>query len=316
MSLLDAVTRWPWRRSAATGWIGVYAASPQRIVAAYAPATRAPRPTVEVAPVFDGADPAVPLLQWQHDHHRAAQASVLFNSVDYRIVPMATPPVPPAERRDALRWQLKDLLDFPVDEACLDCIDVPGPTAGAESRQVFAVASQPHLVGTWMKRYLARDLRLGAIDIPEMAMRNLSVLAAGDAAHAFVHLGLKSTRLVLVWQRELCSFRRFDVAAYSLGAADDDTRQMMLERLALEIQRSTDAFSRMFHGADLRTVWVSAVRDADEITNQLALLLPQTVSAYRVEDHIDLVSRDPVVDAARDLDFTLAIGAALRRQEH
>ena len=316
MSLLDAVSRWPWRRSAATGWVGIYTASPQRIVAAYAPTTPARRPSVHVAPVFDGEDPATLLMKWQHEHHRQAQANVLFNSVDYRIVPMGTPPVPPAERRDALRWQLKDLLDFPVDDACIDCLDVPGPMPGAESRQVFAVASQPDKVGGWMRRYRAYKLALGSIDIPEMAMRNLSVLAAGDAAHAVVHLGLKSTRLVLVWQRELCSFRQFDVSAFKLDAADEDTRLMLLERLALEIQRSTDAFSRLFHGADLRHVWVSAVRDADEITSQLAQLLPQAVSAFRVDEHVDLVSRDPVVDPERGLDFTFAIGAALRHREH
>ena len=267
---------------------------------------------MHVAPVFDGEDPASLLIQWQQDQHRHARANVLFNSVDYRIVPMATPPVPPAERRDALRWQLKDLLDFPADEACIDCVDVPGPTLGAESRQVFAVASAPAKVGGWMQRFRASRLTLGAIDIPEMAMRNLSVLAAGDNAHAFVHLGLKSTRLVLVWQRELCSFRQFDVSAFKLDAADDETRVMLLERLALEIQRSTDAFSRLFHGADLRTVWVSAVRDADQITHQLAQLLPQDVAAFRVEDHVELTSTDPVVDAERQLDFTFAIGAALR----
>ena len=317
MSILDAVTHWPWRRSVATGWIGVYTASAQRLVAAYAPAGgKGGRAAVQVAPVFDGVDPSVALLQWQHDHHRHAQTNVLFNSVDYRIIPMAAPSVPVEERRAALRWQLKDFLDYPADEACVDCVNVPGPIAGVESRQVFAVAAQPTKVLEWMKRFRQRRLELGAIDVPEMAMRNLSVLAAGNAAHAFVHLGLKSTRLVLVWQGELCAFRQFDVAAFTLDAADEEMRVALLERLALEIQRSTDAFSRQFHGADLRTVWVSAVRDADQISHQLSQLLPQAVEAFRVEDHVLLDSPDPVVDAERGLDFTFAIGAALRQQEH
>lgn len=316
MSILDAVTRWPWRRSAATGWVGVYRASEQRLVAAFSPTTaKGERATVQVAPVFDGADPMAALLQWQHEHHRQAQANVLFNSVDYRILPMPAPPVPAQERREALRWQLKDLVDFPVDDACIDCIDVPGPVAGVESRQVFTFATQPAKVLEWMKGYRQRRLALGAIDVPEMAMRNLSVQAAGEAAHAYVHLGLKSTRLVLVWQRELCAFRQFDVSGFTLEAADSEGRMALLERMALEIQRSTDAFSRQFHGADLRTVWVSAVRNAEQITDQLSQLLPQAVKAYHVQEHVGLDSDEPVVDAERGLDFTFAIGAALRRQE-
>ena len=281
-------SRSPWRRSADAPWLGVYAASAERLVAACARASgSASRPAVQVAPVFDGVDPAALLLQWQRAHARGAQANVLLNSVDYRIVPLDTPRVPPEERRQAVRWQLKDLLDFAADDACVDCINVPGPTPGAESRQVFAVATQDRTVRGWMQRYRDARLTLGAIDIPEMAMRNLSVLAAGPAAHAFVHLGLKSTRLTLAWQRELCSFRQFDVSAFKLDAADADTRTLLLERLALEIQRSTDSFSRMFHGADLATVWVSAVRDADEVSRHLSDLLPQSVQAFRVEEHAD-----------------------------
>lgn len=303
----------PWRHPGEVPWLGVYAASARRLVAACALPRRGSRPAVRVAPVFDADDPTAALLQWQRAHARRAHANVLLNSVDYRVVPLEAPPVPPEERRQAVRWQLRDLIDFAPDEACVDCIGVPGPTPGAEVRQVFAVATRDATVLGWMQRYRNAGLKLGAIDIPELAMRNLSVLAAGPAAHAFVHLGLKSTRLVLAWQHELCSFRQFDVAAYKLDAADADTRALLLERLALEIQRSTDSFSRLFHGADLRTVWVSAVRDADQISRHVSDLLPQSVRAFRVEEYVELDSRDPVVDAERGLDFTFAIGAAVRR---
>jgi MSHA biogenesis protein MshI len=304
------------RRNAGAPWLGVYAASAERLVAACSLPAKGPRPAVQVAPVFDGKEPAALLLQWQRAHARRAQANVLLNSVDYRIVPLDAPQVPPEERREAVRWQLKELIDFSAEDACIDCVSVPGPTLGAQARQVFAVATQAHTVRQWMQRYRDARLTLGAIDIPEMAMRNLSVLAAGPAAHAFVHLGLKSTRLTLAWQHELCSFRQFDVSAQKLDAADADTRALLFERLALEIQRSTDSFSRMFHGADLATVWVSAVRDADEISRRLSDLLPQTMHAFRVEEHVSLSSRDPVVDPERGLDFTFAIGAAVRHEAH
>jgi MSHA biogenesis protein MshI len=313
MSALSSLWRAPWQRRSDAPWLGVYSASAERLVAACALPMRGTRPAVQVAPVFDGTDPAAALLQWQRAHARHAQANVLLNSVDYRIVPLDAPRVPAEERRHAVRWQLKDLIDFSPEDASVDCIGVPGPTPGAEMRQVFVVATQSQIVRTWMQRYRDARLALGAIDVPELAMRNLSVLAAGPAAHAFVHLGLKSTRLTLAWQHELCSFRQFDVSAYKLDAADADTRTRQLERLALEIQRSTDSFSRLFHGADLGTVWVSAVRDADVVSRHLSDLLPQSVQAFRVEDHVDLTSREPVVDPERGLDFTFAIGAAVRQ---
>ncbi len=312
--------RWPWRRGTRAGWAGIYSAGPRRMVAAvsYAGERAADgRPGVNMAPVFDADDAGSAAARWLRAHHPQARANVLLNSVDYRIVPLDPPAVPDEELREALRWRLQELVDdLPLEDAALDLMRVPAPGPGSPSRQIFAVAARAQTVRDWMQR--CRDTRaaLGALDIPELAMRNLSVLAAGAQAHAFVHLGLKSTRLVLVWQHELCAFRQFDVAAYKLDGADDHTRDMLIERLALEIQRSTDSFSRQFHGADLRIVWVSAVREADRISQQLSLLLPQEVRAFRVEDHVALDSRDPVVDADRGLDFTFPIGAALRHVEH
>src|SRR5438128_8078367 len=104
----------PRRRRSDAPWLGVYAASPERLVAACALSSKDERPAVQVAPVFDGPDPAALLLQWQRGHARRAQANVLLNSVDYRIVPVDAPRVPAGERREAVRWQLKELLDFPA----------------------------------------------------------------------------------------------------------------------------------------------------------------------------------------------------------
>lgn len=305
--------RFPWSARGNTQGLGVYAISSERLVAACASQRDGQRPSIRIAPVFDGKDARTLLMQWQRANARRAQANVLLNSVDYRIVVLDAPAVPHAERSAAVRWRLKDLIDYSIEHACVDCVEVPGATPGTPGRQVFAVSTQVETVRPWMQTYREAGLSLASIDIPEMALRNLSVLAAGPAAHAFIHLGLKSTRLTLVWQRELCSFRQFDVSAFKLDAADADTRAQLIERLALEVQRSTDSFSRQFHGADLGTVWVSAVRDAEEISRSLAELLPQSVQAFRVEEHVHLDSRQSVVDPERGLDFTFAIGAALRQ---
>jgi MSHA biogenesis protein MshI len=314
MSIFDRFR--PQRSTDALSWIGVYSATQERMVAAIGHARPGAKPAVELAPVFDAPDPTLPLLAWQRSLKKPVQATVVLNSVDYRIVPLDIPPVPPEERKSALRWQLKDQVDFDPEGASLDCLLIPGPTATAEPRQLFVVATEARTVQAWADRYRQARLPLAAVDIPELAMRNLSVLAAGTEAHAFVHLGLKSTRLALVWQRELCSFRQFGVSAFKLADADEETRFGLIERMALEIQRSTDAFSRQFHGADLRTVWFSAVREADAVSQQLSLLLPQQVEPFRVEEHVDLAGRPSVVDADRGLDFTFAIGAALRGQLH
>mgnify|MGYP001162052850 CR=1 FL=1 len=311
MSFVQRISVLRSRGRSSAAWVGVYVGA-ERVVAALCSGRSHGRPEVRVAPVFDGERAAHDLLEWQRREYRHSATNLLLNSGDYQILPLDAPPVAPEEQRGAVRWQIKDLIDFPADEACIDCLAVPGATLGAESRRLFAVVAPKSKVQPWMQRYRQASLDLRAIDIPEMAFRNLSVLAAGDSPHAFVHVGLHSTRLALIWQRELCSFRKFDLSARMLENALDEEHPLIIERLALEVQRTVDAFSRQFHGADLSTVWLSSLRQPDALAAQLAPLLPQKVQVYHLADHITLQGSTPATDLERGIDVTLAIGAALR----
>lgn len=315
MSLLSVLSQRLRGRPSGMPWLGVYAGT-ERLIAAYATPRPGGKTQVKLSPPFEGAGANQALFAWARSQSRslgqALRANLLLNSNDYRILPVDAPAVPAEEQRTALRWQIKDLLDFPADEAVIDCLVVPGATQGSHSKRLFAVVSPQAPVAAWMQRFRGGGLALGAIDIPEMALRNLSVLCAGDSAHAFLHLGLNSTRLTLVWQRELCSFRQFEVSARNIESAQGDERAALLERLALEIQRTTDAFSRQFHGADLGTVWVSAVVEPERVVTDLAQWLPQRVQRFDLAEHVELDAADTALAADATLDFTLAIGAALR----
>lgn len=292
-------------------WVGVYVGA-DRVVAALCTARTNGRPHVRIAPVFDGANAAHDLIDWQRREQRNSATNLLLNTGDYQILPVDAPPVAPEEQRDAVRWQIKDLIDFSPADACIDCLNVPGPTPGADSRRLFAVVAPKAKVQPWMEHYRQASLDLRSIDIPEMAFRNLSVLAAGDTPHAFVHVGLFSTRMSLIWQSELCSFRKFDLSARMLENALAEEHPLIIERLALEIQRTVDAFSRQFHGADLSTVWLSSLRQPDALVQQLAPMLPQAVKAFHLADHLTIEGSTPATDLERGIDVTLAIGAALR----
>ncbi len=270
------------------------------------------RVQAQPSPAFSGEDSAVQALQWQRGLKAGWVGSLLLQAHEYRVELVDAPKVPREEQRAALRWQLKDLLDFAVEQAALDFVDMPGPTPGSRGERMFAMAAPHDVLARWVDDFRAQRCALDSVDVPEMALRNLVVLAVGDEAAALLHIGLGCTRLALVWQRELCSIRQFELSASQLHQASADDRQIQLDRLTLEVQRTVDAFSRQFHGASTPQLLLSCAAHGEQVLAYLADNTGLKARAYRLEEHLDWPADVPVQDVEQGIDYLLAAGAALR----
>ena len=68
------------------------------------------------------------------------------------------PDVPEAETKSAVRWRLKDFLDYPVDAATVDVIRIPpDPSAPTKARSVFAVSARNEHIAARMKQNQRRN---------------------------------------------------------------------------------------------------------------------------------------------------------------
>ena len=195
----------------------------------------------------------------------------------------------------------------------VDGLLIPATTAGAESRRMLAVAAHQDAVRTLMQQCRSARVALRAVDIAETALRNLSVLAGGDRAHAFLHVGRRSSRLLLVWQREICTFRQFEYDSESIAATPPHERGALLERIALDVQRTADAFVRQFHAAHLDTLWLCADARSLEALAELGQMLALKVQPYVASQYLELPPGAELFDAAEGVDYTLVVGAALRQ---
>lgn len=305
----------PTRTTTPKAWAAVRVRADLAIGAHQAPgAAPGRRPRVQLSPVLRGDDPAARLWPWLRGFGRQTATCVVLPARDYRIVPTAVPAVPEAERRQALRWQIRDQLDGPAEEAVVDGLLIPAAAAGAAAQRMYAVAAPADTVRGWMHAARTARVALRAIDIPETALRNLAVLVAGERAHALLHLGLRSARLVIVWQRELCALRQLEVSAATLAAAaTPEARGALVERIALEVQRTADAFARQFQGVRPEALWICAASADDALVPALTELLALPVRPFAAHEHLDLADGRDLYDAAEAVDYTLVVGAALRQ---
>ena len=238
------------------------------------------------------------------------RCSTLLDEDDYRIVQLETPNVAENERVQAVRWRMKDMVDFPVDTAAVAVATIP-----SEGRQenVFAVAASASVIGERMATFAEAKLQLDAIDIPEMAVRNVAALfEEANRGLAFLMLAGDDSLLTITYRGELYLSRRLEVSVQTLAEADGERRRQMLERLALELQRTLDNFDRQYGFISVSRLIVAAEYDCAGTVVALGENLYLPVVAVDLAQVADFSAVPELRSAERQAQGLLAIGAALR----
>jgi MSHA biogenesis protein MshI len=301
-------------RALSSGWMGVTSES-SRLTAAIVQRRQSGKPRLCAMQTFDGELSAKALSAWSRQQgHRGMRTNFLLGQAEYQILPIEAPDVALQERASAARWRIKDMIEFPVDDACVECLLVPDAPGSARMPQALAVVSQRQTVAQWLKHLREQGSEPTAMDIPELAVRNLASLLPGSGTVALLHIGLSRTLLVMVWQGELCSSRRFDLHASQLLAASPETREQLIERLGLDVQRTADAFERQFQAAALSGLWVTEAHEALSISDELGRFVGLPVKPFQLHEHLDFDTDIPLLDPAQHIDYVMAIGAALREE--
>ena len=261
-----------------------------------------------------GADLAADLRQLKKDAALSRRRCVAtLAQGDFQTFLMEAPDVPRHELAEAVRWRAKDLLGMPLERAVVDAILLP-QTSSLESRarQALVVCADRELVERVAKPLRDAGLLLAAIDIPELAQRNLAALCEDEnRGLAFLTLGKGGGLLTLTWGGELFASRRMEEGSSLWLDAEPAGRDAAFDRITLELQRSLDYFDRQFSFISIsRLVLAGGSELAD-----LAVFLGQTV--YMPVEIFDPAS---VMDMPEDPGFPACdaaglIGAALRMAE-
>ena len=179
---------------------------------------------------------------------RSGKRALLLGEPDYRIHMVDAPNVPPSELKAAMKWRLKEIIDFPVEEASYDILDLPADRRGSDqSHNVYAVAAKREVLRRYVERLDKARLPVSVIDIPETAQRNIAALYEEEnRAVAFLYLGESDALLTVSAQRELYLARRLDISLAQIRKVEGDARSDLFYRIMLELQRTLDNFERQF----------------------------------------------------------------------
>ncbi len=205
------------------------------------------RPRLEhCAVVPHGAEatdnPALAATARSFDFGRLAVTASL-NYEDYHLMLVEAPDVQPGELRAAVRWRLRDALDFHIDDAVLDVFELPAQERRGQAKMMYAVAARSAAVQRCSSMIAPIAPGLDSIDIPELCLRNISALLPQDQAGvALLVLEPRHGQLVLTRQGVLHLARRFDLARVSAEPPVNGGDAIDAAALALELQRSLDYY--------------------------------------------------------------------------
>jgi len=243
--------------------------------------------------------------------------TTLLTSDEYQLHQLDAPNVPAAELKAAMRWRLKDVIDYPLEAATIDVLDIPSDrNAAARNHQAYAIAARNSVIEARVKPFNDAEVPLEAIDIPDLAQRNISVLfESGGRGIAMLAFNQGVGLLTFTSGGELYQLRRIDITLTQLMEAGDEQRTQLFERVALELQRSLDHFDRQYSNVPIAKLLLAPLPQDIGLQQYLAPNISVPVETIDLAAALDFPAIPELKHPERQAQCLLTIGAALRDEE-
>ncbi len=245
-----------------------------------------------------------------------ARFTTLLAPNEYQLMMVEAPNVPVDELKTAIRWKIKDSLNYHVDDATVDVLQIPVGKYGSERPQsLYAVAASNETIRKRIDLFERAKIDLEVIDIPETAQRNVASLYETEGRGlALLAFNEEGGLLTISSDGELFLARRIEISAGQLADVDENMRQQYRDRVELEVQRSLDYFDRQFHHIPVNRMLVSAPESLG-LVDLLASGLGLPVEALDLAQGMDIIGVPELADSEFASYALHAVGAALRLEK-
>ena len=200
----------------------------------------------------------------------------------YTVSLVERPPVGEDELIDAVRWQIQENVEYPVDTATLDVF--PLPDAAIRDRpMVFVVAMQTEFLKVLLDKVHEAGIEVSSVDVAELAMRNIvyGLFPEPDQGVALLRLTSASGVINISRGEELFLSRRVSgVPEVYEPSVWEDYR----ERLLLQVQRSIDYYESAMSQPPVNGCMVATTHGwQDHVCDYLSEMMPVPIRPVRAE---------------------------------
>lgn len=266
---------------------------------------------VEAAPSSPAQDESSYRRLLQSPVMNGAGVVIALSADQYHAHTLAAPSVPDEEMAGALRWQMREALPYAPDEAAIAFMRLSKADPTGPGSTLLAFAAQRRAVNKLVEPLLAARIDVVAVDVPELAQRNvLARLPGSNAGQALLSLDRSSGLLTVMAQSELCFARRIQMPRAE--DIDDEDPEHVAARVATQIQRSVEVVERQSGLTPITAIWIGphpySALIARVVAEHTAIDCPQLDLAAEIR----FASGQPELDTELAGGALIAIGAAMR----
>ncbi|HXU92163.1 MAG TPA: agglutinin biogenesis protein MshI [Gallionella sp.] len=280
---------------------------------------------------FNGAMPRVVRCEYHEDGTVSAASleklrreaglgkehfTTLLAPGEYQMLLVEAPNVPANELKTAIRWKIKDGLNFHIDDATVDVLQIPASKYGSDRpSSMYAIAASNTTLQKRIEMFEQAKIPLDVIDIPETAQRNIAALfEQEERALALLAFNEYGGLLTFSSGGELYLSRRIEISVGQLQDANEDLRAQYRDRVELELQRSLDYFDRQYNHLPVSRVLVCAP-ESTRLVEFLVSAVDAKVEKLDLSQVLD-ISAVPALGDDEFISLALpALGAALRQEK-
>ncbi len=252
--------------------------------------------------------------------------SLVIEPGDFSLQLLEAPQVAEDEMREAVRWKIRDRLDYDVDQAVVDVFEIPGLREQGRTPLIYAVYAHEEQLCKCIEQVEPAGMELRYIDIPELVQRNIACrLPEDESGLALLNLQQQSGLLTLTYQSTLFLARELDSGYQALAEAANtalavngspltlsESPAEALETVALEIQRSLDYYESHFGKPPIKHLLIAPL--AQPVPELLEHIRSSLGLNVRMLDLAEVIESAVTIDAELQARAFYAIGAALRSE--
>jgi len=252
--------------------------------------------------------------------------SLVMEPGDFSLQLLEAPQVAEDEMREAVRWKIRDRLDYDVDQAVVDVFEIPGLREQGRTPLIYAVYAHEDHLCKCIEQVEPTGMELRYIDIPELVQRNIACrLPEDESGLALLNLQQQSGLLTLTYQSTLFLARELDSGYQALAEAANtalavndspmalsESPAEALETVALEIQRSLDYYESHFGKPPIKHLLIAPL--AQPVPELLEHIRSSLGLNVRMLDLAEVIESAVTIDAELQARAFYAIGAALRSE--
>ncbi len=171
---------------------------------------------------------------------------VVLEETQYNLIQLPSPHVEDDELKSAVRWAIKDLVNYPVEDAVIDVFRVP--VQEHREGKIYVVAALKDDIQQTVDFIRKTGLTLHAIDIEELSLGNIiEQMNDYQRGVAVLHVDNLQGSISLFSNSALYLSRKIDTGLNELEEvqtqdATSGAMEQVYESIILELQRSLDFY--------------------------------------------------------------------------